>query len=135
VARRALFYLVLAACAAVWGMSAQQPPSAEKLKEEDTGVSPEREYAFNPLQAEKEIRTGDFYAKKKSYKAAAMRYEEATKWNPSLAVAWRKLAEMREKLNDAKAAAEAWRKYLEADPDAKDGNQIRKKIAASVTSS
>jgi len=116
-------------------MSAQQPPPAEKLKEEDTGVSPEREYAFNPLQAEKEIKTGDFYAKKKSYKAAAMRYEEATKWNPSLAVAWRKLAEMREKLNDTKAAAEAWRKYLEADPDAKDGNQIRKKIAASVTSS
>ena len=40
----------------------------------------EPEYTFNPLQAEKEMKVGDFYFRKKSYKAAAGRYEEAIKW-------------------------------------------------------
>lgn len=108
-----------------WG---QEPPDPSQLKEEDAGVTVEKEYAFNPLQAEKEMRTGDFYAKKGSHKAAAMRYEEALKWNPGLAEAWRKLAVSREKLKDEKAAVEAWKKYLEANPEAKDAKEIRKRI-------
>jgi tetratricopeptide (TPR) repeat protein len=107
-----------------------QPPSAADLKEEDTGVTVEKEYVFNPLQAEKELKVGDYYTKKGSHKAAAGRYLEAVKWNPALTEAWRKLALAREKIKDEKAAAEAWRKYLELAPDAKDAKQIRKKLDA-----
>jgi tetratricopeptide (TPR) repeat protein len=96
--------------------------------EEDTGVSV-TEYSFNPLQAEKELKTGNYYFKKGSYRAAANRYREATKWNDGYADAWLRLAEAEEKLKDRKAAAEAYTKYLALDADAKDAAQIRKKIA------
>ena len=48
--------------------------------EEDKSLAV-REYGFNPVQAQKEIRTGNYYFKKGSYRAAAGRFEEATKWN------------------------------------------------------
>ena len=120
--------LVLTGLPAMAGRAAVQPPPAAELKEEDTGVTVDKEYVFNPLQAEKELRTGDFYAKKGSHKAAASRYLEAVKWNPTLAEGWRKLAISREKLKDDKAAIEAWKKYLELDPAAKDAKAIRKKV-------
>src|SRR5271166_4424975 len=49
--------------------------------EEDTSVGVNKEYGFNPLQAHKEIAVGNQYFKKGKYRAAAGRYEEATKWN------------------------------------------------------
>lgn len=117
---------------------AQQPKQDEKpqpapqreseLKEEDAGVSVDREYVFNPVQAAQELKVGDFYSKKGSHKAAAGRYEEATKWNPMLSDAWRKLGEAREKLKDTKGAAEAFKKYLELAPDSPDAKDIRKKL-------
>jgi tetratricopeptide (TPR) repeat protein len=113
--------------AGVWAWG-QQPPEPGQLKEEDAGVTVDKEYAFNPLQAEKEMQTGDFYAKKGAHKAAAGRYEEALKWNPGLTAAWRKLAVSRGKLKDEKAAAEAWKKVLELEPEAKDAKEIRKRI-------
>ncbi len=112
---------------------AQQPPSAADLKEEDAGVTVDKEYAFNPLQAEKELKVGDYYTKKGSHKAAAGRYLEAVKWNPTLVEGWRKLALSRERINDQKAAAEAWKKYLELAPDAKDAKQIRKKLGGAAS--
>lgn len=87
-----------------------------------------KEYDFNPLQATKELQVGDFYYKKKAYKSAMMRYEEATKWNPQLADAWLKLGEAREKLKDAKGMKVAYAKYLELAPDAKGAKEIRKKL-------
>ena len=44
--------------------------------EEDTSIAVPV-YGFNPLQAQKEIRTGNYYFKKGSYRAAAGRFEEA----------------------------------------------------------
>src|SRR5450631_1397946 len=41
----------------------QEPP------EEDAGLK-EKEYSFNPLQAQKELTAGGFYYKKGNYKAA-----------------------------------------------------------------
>jgi tetratricopeptide (TPR) repeat protein len=101
----------------------QDPP------EEDEALAP-KEYAFNPLQAAKELKIGNFYSKKKSWKAAGMRYEEAVKWDPNLAEAWLKLGDAREKLSDHKGAREAWAKYLEVAPDAKNAAEIRKRLKA-----
>jgi tetratricopeptide (TPR) repeat protein len=99
----------------------QEPP------EEDESLAP-KEYSFNPLQAEKEIKTGNFYSRKGNHRAAALRYEEATKWNPGLAEAYLKLGEAREKYKDMKRAREAYAKYLELAPDAKNAASIRKKL-------
>ncbi len=56
---------------------------------------------------------GEFYFKKGDYKAAAGRFMEATKWNDGNADAWLRLGTAEEKMNDVKAAREAWQKYLQ----------------------
>ena len=77
-------------------LSAQEklppPPKEEEPPEEDVSLKP-KEYSFNPLQASKELRIGEYYFKKKNYRAAASRFREATHWNPSFADAFLRLAE------------------------------------------
>ena len=105
-------------------------PQAQKdglPPEEDTSVTA-KEYAFNPLQAKKEITVGNEYFKKHSYRAAAGRFTEATKWNSGDSEAWLRLGEAQEKLKDQKAAREAYEKYLELASDAKNADEIRKKV-------
>jgi tetratricopeptide (TPR) repeat protein len=124
---RALLALPLAA--ALWAAPPKpEPPKdpAEPAEEDASLVT--KEHTFNPLQATKEIQVGQFYMKKGAYKSAALRFEEATKWNPQLPEAWLRLGEAREKLKDTKGMREAYEKYLELDPEAKDGKEIRKKL-------
>jgi len=98
--------------------------------EEDASLK-EKEYSLNPLQAEKEYKIGLFYAKKKSWRAAANRFGEAAKWNPGFADAHYKRAEMLEHLGDKEKAREAWQQFLEAAPDDKRATEIQKKLKAS----
>lgn len=111
--------------------AAQEPkpvPDPEP-PEEDERLKP-KEYTFNPLQADQEMRVGQFYWKKGSYRAAARRFEEATRWDPGRAEAYLRLAEALEKLNNFEGARKAYAKYLELAPDAKNANQIRKKLTS-----
>jgi len=100
----------------------EQPPP-----DEDAAANA-KVYSFNPLQAQKEVRTGEFYFKKGSYRAAATRFREATKWNPGYAQAWLRLGDAAEKQNDGKTVAEAYAKYLELQPDARNAPEIKKKL-------
>ncbi len=100
----------------------QEPP------EEDPGLK-EKEYSFNPLQAQKDLSAGSFYFKKGNYKAAARRFREATRWDPTSAEAVLRLAQAEEKLKDDRAAHDAYAKYLELAPDGKDADSIKKKLA------
>ena len=95
--------------------------------EEDSSYKP-KEYAFNPLRSDQELKVGNFYFKKGDYKAAAHRFDEAGKWNPGSAEAFLRLGEAEEKLKDKSAAGEAYAKYLALAPDAKNAAAIRKKI-------
>lgn len=107
-----------------------QPKTTEEEAvppEEDTSIAV-TEYSFNPLQAEKELKTGNFYYKKGSYRAAANRFREAVKWNDGYSEAWLRLGEAEEKLKDKKAAREAYTKYLALDTEAKNAAEIRKKL-------
>jgi tetratricopeptide (TPR) repeat protein len=95
--------------------------------EEDTSIAVPV-YGFNPLQAQKEIRTGNYYFKKGSYRAAAGRFTEATKWNSNEPEAWLRLGEAEEKLKDHKAARDAYTKYLSLAGESKIADEIRKKL-------
>lgn len=108
-------------------LAAQQQKPAEP-PEEDESLLP-KEYSFNPLQAEKELKIGAFYFKRGRYRAAALRFQEATKWNPGLAEAYLRLGEAREKLKDQKAARAAYAKFLELAPDHKRAVEIKRKLA------
>lgn len=99
------------------------------LIEEDEDIVAPTEYVFNPIQAKKDLKVGEFYAKKGNHRAAAGRYLEATKWNPGLAEAYWKLGRAREKLNQPTLALEAYRKYVELESDGKLVRETRKRIA------
>ena len=103
-------------------------PEEQEPPEEDESLKPQV-YALNPLQAQRNITAGDFYFKsKKNYRAAQRRYVEATKWDPGNAEGFLKLAEADEKLKDRDGAREAYKKYLQLAPDAKNAAEIKKKL-------
>ena len=108
-----------------------KPPAAavqeQEPPEEDVSLVP-KEYSFNPLQASKDLRIGNYYFKKGNYRAAAHRFEEATKWDGTNAEAYLRLGEAKEKQHERKAAAEAYAKYLEIAPDAKDAPEVKKRL-------
>jgi tetratricopeptide (TPR) repeat protein len=81
------------------------------------------------LQAENEMKAGDFYFKKGKFVAAANRFKEATLWNPTLAEAFLRLGEADEKRHDRDGAKQAYSKYLEVAPDSKHVPEIKKKLA------
>ena len=106
----------------------QEPAKQEQAPpEEDESLAP-KEYSFNPMQADKELRIGNYYFKKGSYRAAAHRFQEATKWNNNFPEAYLRLAEAEEKQKDWKAAREAYNKYLELSPESKNAATIKKKL-------
>lgn len=100
----------------------QEPP------EEDVTLQPKEEYVLNPLQAAKELRIGNFYFKKGSYKAAMRRFEEATKWDPNSAESWYRLGEAQNKLGNQKEGREAWAKYLQLEPEGKHADSVKKRL-------
>jgi|ERR1051326_3738488 tetratricopeptide (TPR) repeat protein len=100
----------------------QEPP------EEDESLKP-KEYPFNPLEAENDVKVGNYYFRKGNYKAALNRFREATRFNPGYAVAYLRMGDAEEKLKDKPAAKEAYAKYLELAPDSKDAPSIKKKLA------
>lgn len=108
----------------------QTPAAPEEPAEEDASLLPKANYSFNPIEAAKNIKVAAFYWKKGKFKAAALRYQEATRWDPGSAEAWMKLGEAREKMNDPAAAQVAWEKFLEVAPDDKEAPAIRKKLAS-----
>jgi tetratricopeptide (TPR) repeat protein len=117
------------------GLLAQKKPPApdparqeQAPAEEDEALKP-KEYTFNPIQAERELRIGNYYFRKGSYRAAVQRFREATHWNAQLAEAFLRLGEAEEKQKDTKAAREAYQKYLELAPEAKNRSEIEKKVA------
>ena len=107
--------------------STPAPPQEQAPPEEDESLVP-KEYSFNPLQASKELKVGNYYLKQHKYRAAAQRYVEATKWDGTLAEAYLRLGEAKEKQHDKKGAAEAYAKYLEVAPDAKDSPEVKKRL-------
>jgi tetratricopeptide (TPR) repeat protein len=105
------------------------PPIYAEPPEEDESLATPRVYTFNPLQAKKEISTGDFYMKRGNYKGAAYRYREATLWDDGSVDAFYKLGEASEKLNDYPAAREAFAKYAGISTDKKKIADVKKRVA------
>jgi tetratricopeptide (TPR) repeat protein len=103
-------------------------PLEEEPPEEDESLLP-KEYALNPLESARNITAGNYYFKKGNFRAASRRYLEATRWDPSSVEAFLKLGESDEKIRDLAGARDAYTKYLALAPDAKNAEQIKKKIA------
>lgn len=103
-------------------------PQEQEPPEEDENLKP-KVYSFNPLEAERDLKVGNYYFKKGNYKAAVSRFREATRWNPSYAEAYLRLAESEEKMHNKQAARESYAKYVELAPDGKEAEAVKKKLA------
>ena len=121
----ALFVLL---AAGAWTQE-QKPPEPQEPPEEDESLVP-KEYAFNPLQARKELQTGNYYFRAGRYLAAAGRFREATRWDQKYAEAYLRMGEAYDKMKDPAAARKAYEKYLELEPNGKQAAQLRKRLSA-----
>jgi Flp pilus assembly protein TadD len=67
--------------------------------------------------------------KKGNYDAAIDRFQEAARYQPTLAKPWLLLGETYEKKHDNAHAVEAYKKYLDVFPGAEDAAKVQKRIA------
>jgi tetratricopeptide (TPR) repeat protein len=72
---------------------------------------------WNPMKALKDVEVGDYYFKRKNYKAALDRYKEALYYKDNDAVATFRLALCQEKLGDKAEARKSYEQYLKILPE------------------
>lgn len=88
-------------------------------------------HPWNPMKAIKDIEVGDFYFRRKNYKAALDRYKEALYYKDNDAVATYRLALCQEKLGDKTEARKYFEHYLKILPEgpfAKDAHAALDKL-------
>lgn len=71
------------------------------------------------------IEIGNFYFKRKNYKAAISRFQEAADTDPHYAPAYLGLGKAYQKLGQNQKALESYRKYLDMLPSDKDAENAR----------
>lgn len=109
----------------------QQPPADEdNPPEEDDSVKP-KVYTYDPLEAERNIKVGNFYMRQGSrgYRAAAGRFEDATKYDPKNPEAFFRLGEVEEKLKHKDRAEAAFHRVIALSPESKLAKEAQKKLA------
>ena len=89
-------------------------------------------HPWNPMKALKDIEVGDYYFKRKNYRAALDRYKEALYYKDSDAVASFRLAVCQEKLGNRVEARKYFEQYLKILPEgpfAKDAHASLDRLA------
>jgi tetratricopeptide (TPR) repeat protein len=91
---------------------------ADVVPEEKSDTSDVQEFhPWNPMRALKDVEVGDYYFKRKNYRAALDRYKEALYYKDNDAVATFRLAVCQEKLGDPAEAKKFYEQYLKILPD------------------
>jgi tetratricopeptide (TPR) repeat protein len=89
-------------------------------------------HPWNPMKAMKDVEVGDYYFKRKNYKAALDRYKEALHYKDNDAIASFRLAVCQEKLGDKAEAKKFYEQYLKILPEgpfAKDAHASLERLA------
>ncbi len=98
----------------------------------DAGSSDVNEtYPFDPHRAAKDVEVGEFYLKRKNYRAALDRFNDALRYKPKDAIATFRLAQTQEQMGLLEAAYRNYDGYLEilpSGPFAKDAKDALKRI-------
>jgi len=85
-------------------------------------------HPWNPHKAAKDIEVGDFYFKRKTYRAAADRYREALFYKDNDAVATFRLAVCLEKMDQPDEARKEYESYLKILPHGPQAEEAQKAI-------
>jgi len=100
---------------------------------EDEPADVQEMHPWNPYRAMKDDEVGDYYFKRKSYKAALARYQDALIWKEKDAVANFRMAQCYEKLDQPDEAIVHYQEYLKILPEgpfAKDAQKALQKLKA-----
>jgi tetratricopeptide (TPR) repeat protein len=105
-------------------------PPSDDMKHEGADVTGVTEFhAYDPHKAAKNVEVGDFYFKRKNYKAAESRYAEALEWKPNDAVALFRLAEAQAQLGKKEDAVKNYQAYLKILPQGEFATDAKNSIA------
>lgn len=119
--------LILAAVAlSARGQNAQNAPKKAPAVEVDPDAdkySTEKKYL--PPGAVKSVEIGDFYLRKKKYKGALSRFQEAVQEDSSYAPAYLGLGKVYEQIGLKEKALDNYKKYLDALPSEKDALEAK----------
>ena len=85
-------------------------------------------HPYDPHRAAKDIEVGDFYFKKKNYRAALDRYREALFYKNNDALANFRMAQSFEKLNQSDEAVEHYQQYLKILPNGPLSEEAKKAL-------
>ena len=116
------------------------PQSSEILKDAEpaSGNGEVNEFhPWNPHKAAKDVEVGDFYFKRKNYRAAEDRYREALLYKDNDAIATFRLAICLEKMDQPDQALkefESYVKILPHGPQAEDARKAIERLKGSATS-
>ena len=108
----------------------EHPESGNILMDEGSsgGGDTTEFHPWDPHKAAKDIEVGDFYFKKKNYRAAEDRYREALLYKDNDAEAIYKLAICLEKLNRPDEALTEYESYLKTLPYGPEAPEVKKSI-------
>jgi tetratricopeptide (TPR) repeat protein len=95
---------------------------------EDTSGDVQELHPYDPHRALKDIEVGDFYFKKKNYRAALDRYRESLFYKPNDALANFRMAQAFEKLNQPDDAVEHYEAYLKVLPNGPLSEEAKKAL-------
>jgi len=90
--------------------------SAIMDSESDDSADVQEMHPWDPHRAAKNSEVGEYYFKRKNYRAALARYQEALEFKPNDAEANFRMAQCYEKLNDPDQAAKHYQEYLKILP-------------------
>jgi tetratricopeptide (TPR) repeat protein len=95
----------------------EHPNSGMAVSDMEEAASDVQElHPWDPHKAAKDIEVGDFYFKKKNYRAALERYKDALVYKPNDALAQYRLAECLDKTGNASEAITHYQEYLKILP-------------------
>jgi tetratricopeptide (TPR) repeat protein len=112
---------------AVSDMTADEKPDTPDVQEF---------HPWNPMKAMKDIEVGDYYFKRKNYRAALDRYKEALYYKENDAIATFRLGQCEEKIGskgEAKKYYEQYLKILPEGPLAKEAHSSLERLAENET--
>ncbi|MGA8152027.1 MAG: tetratricopeptide repeat protein [Terriglobales bacterium] len=104
------------------------PKAPAEAATEDTTSDVHELHPWNPYRAVKDDEVGDFYFKRKNYKAALARYQDALAWKEHDAVATFRIAECYEKLDQPGDAVASYKEYLKILPDGPFSKEAKKAL-------
>jgi len=118
----------------------KHPQSSAAVAEAEAGIASNgvtEFHTWDPHKAAKSIEVGDFYYKRKNYKAAEERYREALRFKDNDAVATIRLAICLEKLgvfDDARSEYESYLKILPHGPESEQAQKAIERLKAQAAS-